>query len=167
MGVIYSARNRISSLKVFHFLLYPRSSIYFFRIFTFYIVFDVVWVRVYKYTKINSREITSLPERKSVAADQITRDCRNYLGGGGKGSPCKLLSKFWLSYHSQRVCHLNLYIKKFRTNESQILVPSVVGVISRNHPQLKTIHGGFNRRPCETGYDTYQGNINENIHYKK
>ena len=20
---------------------------------------------------------------------------------------------------------------------------------------------------CETGYDTYQGNINENIHYKK
>ena len=82
MGVIYSARNRISSLKVFHFLLYPRSSIYFFRIFTFYIVFDVVWVRVYKYTKINSREITSLPERKSVAADQITRDCRNYWGGG-------------------------------------------------------------------------------------
>ena len=57
----------------------------FFRIFTFYIVFDVVWVRVYKYTKINSREITSLPERKSVAADQITSDCRNYWEGGGGG----------------------------------------------------------------------------------
>ena len=53
-------------------------------------------------------------------------------GGGGEGvlqsvkGSCvlmvaeltdKLLSKFWLSYHSQRVCHLNLYIKKFRTNE--------------------------------------------------
>ena len=64
-------------------------------------------------------------------------------GGGGEGvlqsvkGSCvlmvaeltdKLLSKFWLSYHSQRVCHLNLYIKKFRTNESQILGPSVVGL---------------------------------------
>ena len=40
---------------------------------------------MYKYTKINSREITSLPERKSVAADQITSDCRNYWEGGGGG----------------------------------------------------------------------------------
>ena len=40
---------------------------------------------MYKYTKINSREITSLPERKSVAADQIASDCRNYREGGGGG----------------------------------------------------------------------------------
>ena len=45
---------------------------------------------MYKYTKSNSREITSLPERKSVAANQIASDCRNNWegGGGGQGSPC-------------------------------------------------------------------------------
>ena len=48
---------------------------------------------MYKYIKINSREITSLPEKKSVAANQIASDCRNnWEGGGGKGSPCHYAS---------------------------------------------------------------------------
>ena len=44
---------------------------------------------MYKYIKINSREITSLPEKKSVAANQIASDCRNNWegGGGGEGLP--------------------------------------------------------------------------------
>ena len=38
----------------------------FFMIFTFYIVSDDDWVSVHKYRRINSREITSLPETKNV-----------------------------------------------------------------------------------------------------
>ena len=60
---INSTRNRISQRKVFHFLLHRRSNIlpnicFLYRIRRF--------IRVYKYTKINQREITSLPESKSV-----------------------------------------------------------------------------------------------------
>ena len=38
----------------------------FLRIFTFYIVFDDDWGHIYKYTNINSREVTSLSESKNV-----------------------------------------------------------------------------------------------------
>ena len=81
MGVINSARNRISSLKVLHFLLYPRSSIWFLG----YLLF-ISYSTLFEYACINTQKsITSLPERKSVAADQITSDCRNYWEGGGGG----------------------------------------------------------------------------------
>ena len=43
----------------------------------------------------------------------------------------------------------------------------VYAVISRNHPQLKAIQGGLIWRSWETVYDTYKGNINENVRYKK
>ena len=62
---INSTPNRISSVNVFHFLNFI-DGLVFFRMFTFYIVFDNNEVRVYKYTKIISREITSLPETKNV-----------------------------------------------------------------------------------------------------
>ena len=60
---INSRRNWISPRKGFHFLLHRGSSIlqdicFLYRIRRF--------IRVYKYTQINSREITSLPESKNV-----------------------------------------------------------------------------------------------------
>ena len=51
MGVINSARNRISSLKVLHFLLYPRSSIWF----SGYLLF-ISYSTLFEYACINTQK---------------------------------------------------------------------------------------------------------------
>ena len=51
MGVINFARNRISSLKVFHFLLYPWSSIYFLG----YLLF-ISYSTLFEYACINTQK---------------------------------------------------------------------------------------------------------------
>ena len=69
--MINSTWNRISSLKVFHVLLYQRSSIlqeFLLSLSYSMICFWIDWVRMYKYTKIkrlDSREITSIAKEQT------------------------------------------------------------------------------------------------------
>ena len=44
-------------------------------------------------------------------------------------------------------------------------VYAIMQYCSRNHPQLKAVQGGL--MEILRNYDTYQGNISENVHYKK
>ena len=54
----------ISSLQVFYFNSYLIDGRVFFRIFTFYIVFDDDWERVYKYTILIRENYVSARDQK-------------------------------------------------------------------------------------------------------
>ena len=85
MGVIYSARNRISSLKVLHFLLYPRSSIWFLG----YLLF-ISYSTLFEYACINTQKSIQgkLPHCQKGRAWPLTKlHVTVEIIGGGEGLP--------------------------------------------------------------------------------